>query len=142
MIATDFFNILMSVGFFVAFFGAAALACWGLFTLGYRMGDWGEYNVGLTLKRLISIAIPLFLLIPITTVFILVFNLVLEGEDETTFSVSGGLGPDTVCWYQVVDDDTVISTGKTVVVIDGSEKRTVCNLIPEAIPKEVLTGGE
>ncbi len=61
-----------------------------------------------------------------------------DDGDRHTVDWKGGDGPDTACWYQLMDDpDTTVMAGKTPVVVDGGNSwHTVCSKDGQDIPKE------
>lgn len=141
MFGTSFSEIMIGVLVFIAYFACAAGAIAILWLGAYKFGGWENYGYkNNRVKSWLSVVISVLIGIPIAAAFIMVAIALFTDQDDTTFSHSGGLGENTVCWYELVDDDTVIMAGKTPIIIDGSEKRTVCNLTPEAIPEDVKTG--
>lgn len=138
MISTTFNEVLIGVSVTIGFIAVAIGLLAGLWWVAYVAGGWDYYDQNKLRAWVAAICVTL-IGIPIAAAYILVLANVLD-EDSDTFYIKGGLGPETVCWYELVDDDTVVSTGKTAIIIDGEEKRTVCNKTPDAIPEEVKQG--
>ncbi len=138
MIAVSFMNVLIDVSRIAMFCGLIVLAIAILWIGAYELGGWDNY--GYSVKKWVSALVAVVLAIPIGAFFI-TWGISLWGDETpNTFSTSGGQGPDTVCWYELVDDDTVIMAGKTPVIVDGEETRTVCAKNPTAIPNKIKTG--
>lgn len=108
----------------------------------YKFGGWSDYGYSNNpVRSWISVLVGVIVAIPFLAVFIVIGANFFDNGDDSTFSTSGGLGPNTVCWYELVNNDTVVVAGKTPIVIDGSEQRTVCNKDPDAIPEEIKSSG-
>lgn len=71
----------------------------------------------------------------------IIFTFIVDSEKPPTGQAKwkGGKGPATVCWYADEDDpDTVVSTGKSTVVVDGGSSRyTYCSKDGKNLPDGV-----
>ncbi len=141
MIAAEFSEVVGEIAIWTGFSVAMSIAAIVLLIACYLLGGWDDYATH-PARQIGSTVFGVLVAVPVTAFFV-VWGAALadDGDAPTTFSHDDGLGPDTVCWYALAEDDEVISA-KPYIVEEGVKTVTVCNLTPEAIPDEIKTGDQ